>query len=306
MTLFDFKALVVNNTFGNFYIFHGVEYGVKTAYIRKLAEIRNLSIVYLDDLESAWREIGSNSLFGGGCLYVCSDFSDLKRIDMMAWQDYIRNGMVIMVDDKAGKGRKEYAEFTVHFTQLSDDILNIYIKNRLKTGERFYLELMDACNHDYNYLMFELDKIEGILATNEINVTALLHELLNRKDWFFTDARDVIFILIDKIMGLEIKSAFGILKEAFEGGEHPLVILSLLESNLLNLLRYIGASVKSMEATGLNYPQWKNCQKYVGLGWNARETLRVFNIVRDLEMCVKSGKIEPYFAIEYLLTRIDC
>ena len=305
MKLVDFKKAVVEDTFGNFYIFTGEEFGIKKVYIDKIAEQRELTKVYVDTLDEIWKELASKSLFGNGNLYITRDISvvkDAKRMPLLFGGDYVKSGMLILVDDNPTQARQyeDYEECVVYFSRLSNDILSIYIKKALETGSRHWEALIEACNHSYTYLMFELEKIQIIMQERGMTAEGVLREVMASRTWFFTDAGDVIFTLIDKVMRLELVEAFSLLKEAYEGGEHPLVIFTLIFNNLVNQLKYVGTSNKSMEAMGLNYYQFKACQQYAGLGWTAKETLRVFNIARELEMGIKQGKYEPELAVEYL------
>ena len=305
MTLFDFKKAVVNNVLGNFYIFTGEEFGVKKVYIDKIAEQRGLTKVYVDTLDEIWKELANKSLFGNGNLYITRDVSvikDAKRMPLLFEGSYIQAGMLILVDDNNAKIKQyeDYEDCVVFFSQLSNDILSIYIKKVLETGSRHWEGLIDACNHSYTYLMFELEKIQIIMQERGLTAEGVLREIMASRTWFFTDAGDVIFTLIDKVMRLELETAFSLLKEAYEGGEHPLVIFTLIFNNLVNQLKYTGTKQKSMEAMGLNYYQFKNCQQYATIGWTARETLRVFEIARELEIGIKKGKYEPEMAVEYL------
>lgn len=305
MNLSDLKRAIQNDKIEDFYIFSGEEFGIRNLYINKIAEKRGLAILWVDTLEEIWRELNAKALFGGGTLFVVYNdkeaLTNTARLNTILREGYIRNGMLILVNDKV-KAEDLFADKIVGFTELPDEILLSYCKKYLKGGSEYYSALIKKCNNSYTYLMNEIDKIKAVAEERGITHEAVLEKIINDKSWFNTNAEDVIFDLIDKILKLDMVKVFNLLGEAYKSGDHPLTILTLLYQNYINILKYCGTSVKTTEKTGLNYYQLKACESYTKtIGWDIPAVLVCLDKARRVEIMIKRGQVDPYEAIEYLI-----
>lgn len=305
MNLSDLKRAIQNDKIENFYIFSGEEFGIRNLYINKIAEKRGLAILWVDTLEEIWRELNAKALFGGGTLFVVYNdkeaLTNTARLNTILREGYIRNGMLILVNDKV-KAEDLYADKIVGFTELPDEILLSYCNKYLKGGTEYYLALVKKCNNSYTYLMNEIDKIKAVADERGITHEAVLEKIIYDKSWFNTNAEDVIFDLIDKILRLDMKKVFNLLGEAYKSGDHPLTILTLLYQNYINILKYCGTSVKTTEKTGLNYYQLKACELYTKtIGWDIPAVLCCLDKARRVEIMIKRGQVDPHEAIEFLI-----
>lgn len=309
MNLSDLKSEIRTNSIKDFYIFVGKEFGIRNIYIKKIAEKLNMSISYVDSLLEIWDNLNVENLFGRGTVYVVYEDVDALNVksmnDLLLSSQYIKSGVVILVYSELPKkvSRGLFVDRMVGFSELSDDILKIFCSEKLKGAEMYYSELIKRCGNSYTRLMFMIDKIKSLMESRNVSAVELIRELLNDRNWFEVDTQDVIFSLIDSILSVEPNKTFELLKIADEN--HPLIVLTLLYQKLIQILKYCGVDDKSMEKTGLNYYQFKDCSRYVReVGWNVSFVLSCLDKMQLMERLIKQGKINPFLAVEYLILYI--
>ena len=114
---------------------------------------------------------------------------------------------------------------------------------------------------------------------------------------------DVIFSLVDSLMERDEINSYSLLKEALDGGEYILAIIKVLIVNIYALLSYKGTKMNIQKNTDLNYYQIKKCEQWTTV-WKVKHLLKVLDVIRNVEIGIKTGKRKDNQGINLILAEI--
>jgi len=303
MELIELQSNIKQNNINPFYIFSGYEIGVMNVYIRKIAELRKLKIKRIEEYETIKQSLKMKSLLGENYLYVIYNDKKATGGDI----DKIKSGDIVIFRYDKIDNRKtffiKYENETVYFNNMHEDVLLMYCQKYFsKKMVKYQKQLIQFCNKDYERIMSEINKITNLADILKISKDEALKRMLSER-LIYKKPEDVIFSLVDSLMERDEINSYSLLKEALDGGEYILAIIKVLIVNIYALLSYKGTKMNIQKNTDLNYYQIKKCEQWTTV-WKVKHLLKVLDVIRNVEIGIKTGKIEDNQGINLILTEI--
>lgn len=295
----------------NFYIFTGPEWQGQKTYINQIAKVKEYPIKRVDSIGGVYNTLQNISLFANDkSVYVARDDKEFMQSEKLQSniKDVLKDNVYILLltnVDKRTKFYKAYKEDMIEFDYFDDKVLTKYIKQHINLSDANCKKLIDICESDYGRILLEIDKILCCMVDAEIYQYDMdgneAFEILLKDGTIYVPPKDVIFDLVGAILKGSAKS-WDLLYQAYAVGEANMVILSVLYNNAKQV--YQVQQCKSSDiskSTGLTGWQIKCAKEYVHSPINMRQLLE---IVADVEMDIKTGKIEEQYSMEYVLTKV--
>ena len=183
MNIQELQKQIIDKQLNNLYVFLGEEIAIQKIYINKIAEVKNLEIQYIEEYKQIHNSLYVNDLFNTKKLYIILDDLDILKQENV-WGEINTNGNIIIFKfnnlDKRNKFYKFFEQQIIEFNKLSDEVLTKYIRKELPNlSEQNSKKLIDICNHSYNQILLEINKInnyadypyEPLLGTNLTDLT---------------------------------------------------------------------------------------------------------------------------------------
>lgn len=311
MNFLDVQKDIVSKTPKNIYIFYGEEYTVLNMYIDKLKTL--FDNVYSCDSHI----IVKNKLFGksllqtGKDLYIIRDDKDFQNAeslwDMFDEKTKKRDIYIIFKYssvDQRSKFAKRFSDVSVEFEKLQPDILKKHIKKSVDISDKACDYLISICHSDYGRILLEIDKIKNSAEFYKLSHDNAFKMCYNDKA-FYEEPEDVVYDLIDSILTRNSKLVYDLLKESVRRGDNPIMILSLLHTNVKAVLQVksFGNKKNVSDATGLTPFQCKNALKYVNR-YTLDELCTFIKFIKYVDNSIKNGTINSDMAIDYLLMNV--
>ena len=313
MNLMELKKDLSSKKLNKLYIFTGEEIAILNIYIKKLSKLFIGKAFEVDSLSSIVNKLKSNSLIQTEkSMYIIRDDKTILSAEKI-WKSLksgtFQNGNIIVLVynniDKRGKFYKEFIDNIVYFEHLSKDVLYKYITKECNLAKNNAFYLIDICLNDYNMILLELDKIKN-LATG-LNITYdEAFDMCIDNNAFYIPPDGEIFDLLNSILSGNVKETYKQLKLFERRGDSPIVVLSLLHSNLKSVLQVqcTQGYPNIGQITGLNGFQIKNAQKYCNL-YTEQELIRMIKINRFCEKCIKqTGMIDIDMILDFMFVKI--
>ena len=306
-SLITLKQELMNEQTQNLYVFGGEENAIRKIYYEKIAELRG-KLKYIETVKDLFKELEKKSLFKVNVTYVVyNDMDFLKQKE----KQFIRllrlskkNTVVLVYDEIPEKGdfRKIFEDYITIFNKVTDDIALKYIN---KANHNIKIDLANKirfnCDNSYNAIVEEMNKYN--------------HYTESHKD----DALDVMtyaMLFYDKKIEptpKEFANAF------ITGNRHLLVqyyqTIKEKESNILAFIPELYNTVSICLYFAL-YGKWDGSTMAYQAGnyWGRIKELRNFNLsynkndlldirwlLNDLDIKVRSGRMKPDYAWEWLI-----
>lgn len=302
MTILDVKKDIVNKTQKPLYIFYGNETACMSIYIHKLAD--NREVKYIDSIEQAKDE--SKSLLPKRYCYVIRDdiaLTGSERLYKAINAKGNDNILIIILNtvDKRTKLYKDFQDYFVEFNRMSTDTLVKYVQEQIDLPYKDACVLIEVCENDYGRLMLEVDKIKTLKKSlDSQSESMILYELLNT-GVIHIPAKDAIFDFVDSVLKADIPKAFNLLEQCYECGENTLVLLSVLYTNLKQMLQVQFCTSRDVErATGLTSWQIKCIREKMG-AYTEKQIEYLMSLCRKMEIKIKQGEIDDSVVMPYIL-----
>ena len=306
MNLVDLQQQIINNNLKDMYIFIGEEIAVQSIYIKKIAQVKQLEIMYVDSYKQIMRNLAGDSLFGDKKLYVIINDIDIMKHETV-WPNINANGNLIIFKyssiDKRSKFANFFADFFVDFVLLSDEILSSYIQKDMNLSKEHCNELIKICGNNYNRILLELDKIKNYDIHNQQNYDAYF-VALNMQGAFYKDVSDITFTFVDYVVTRQVDKVALLRKELKQMDESTLKVIGLLYNNFkIILLIQCCKSNDVCKTTGLTSHQvYFNTPKINC--YSTGELVNVLKLLQKVESGIKTGRIDEDIALDYLLVNI--
>lgn len=304
MEIIDVRQQIQNKKLDNFYIFTGPEWTVQKIYIDKIAACRQYNILHVDTVSSVFAKLKNKSIFVTPVCYVIRDDTDFIKNEE-AWskleQTLDKNIIILQLTsvDKRSKFHKRYSDKIVTFSRLSTEVLTKYIQKELPLSNDSCKRLIEVCEQDYGQILLELDKIRNFGDTDYDNV---LIQLL-KSGVIYQPPQDVMFDWTDAFLRRKVKETFELYEECKEKGVSPLVMLSVLYTNVKQVLQVqdcLRENVNIEHSTGLNSYQVRIVREKCG-HYSIGELVSIMKRIREYEIGIKTGKIEDVTALPLLM-----
>lgn len=309
MDVATFKSQMQAGTIYKFYVFTGVEWKVQQIYIKQLAKIKHLDVVYIDSISDIYAKLKNKSfLVASNNLYVVRDDKDIMSDDKLQHQieALLGDNILIMLLSNVDKRTKFYKDFNtvfVDFEPLKPEILKKYIKKEADLSDKNINKLMELCEYDYGRCLLEVDKIKNYEMRPNLYPNSIF-ELLLQDGTIYTPPKDAIFEFVDAILDGKVNKSFELYAQCLAVGEATLVMLSVLYNNAKAVLQVQTCESKDIaKSTGLTSWQIMQAKKHLNIYTND-ELIRLLSIIQKCEKGIKTGTMEEQWAMEYVLIKV--
>ena len=309
MNLAELKKSIVDKTFENVYVFTGDEIKIMNIYVHQIAKVQNRTLVRKDTVSEIFKTLKISKLTKESNVYVIlDDFAFLK--EEKYWEQLMtatKDHTIILIYssiDKRGKFYKTYKDKICEFEKLNETMLAKYIQKEITLDTELAKELSLMCDNSYNRILLEVDKLKHLAEVYNINHGEAFGKML-KEGLIYTQETEIVFKLVDAICKRDVETTFKLLKDLDVNKESPIAILSLLYTNIKSMLlvSVCPPGVKVSETTGLTGWQIKTAYEK-GKNYEPSELLYIMNTIKFTDEAIKIGKIEPQYAIPYLITNV--
>lgn len=301
MDIKQLKQDIINNHLNNFYIFTGSEIGLMNYYINMMSKSTNYYVFRTDDYNSIEKQLYIKDLIQKKYIYIVYEpILNDKIIENLKDNKYIQNGILIFRINHIAENSKiknNFKNSIVYFNQINIDILKTFIKKVYKSYyEDDYELIISYCNYDYDKLQSELEKMKIIKDIYNYSDEDLYNKYIIN---FKKTPQDNIFIFIEYLFCLDFENSLLLLDDIILGGESPLVVIQNIFINIRNIISVYGSKNQNkQEELGLKWGQIKAAEKYMKY-WDKKMVLYFFNKIREIEMDIKKGRINPELSCYY-------
>ena len=314
MNLSVLKQQIQSNTLDDFYIFTGAEWEIQRIYIRQIAKVRKLQIVYADNFASVYSKAKNSGFLGGKSLYVLlndKSIQTLENVQIRANSGILNGNVLICIYTDIDKRTKFYnsnKDRIVEFEQLSDTMLKKYILKEMPDfSDRNCQKLIEVCEHNYGRILLEIDKIKRYADANVTlirNIENNAFEMLVNDGTIYQPPKDAIFDLVDAILDRKGELVFDLLQQSVAVGEATMVILSVLYKNAKAVLQVQSCkNINITQTTGLSAWEVQCAKKHVGK-YRIGELVQMLKLLQEVESKIKKGVIPEDIAVEYVLVEV--
>ena len=314
MNLTQVKQNIQTRSFSPVYIFTGEELGVMDIYINQIAKVSRKPVAYMDTFKQVFSIVNGRSVVKQeGHVYIVRDDKEVLEnakigevLSNASWEDIVI--LVFTSLDKRTSFYKKYKDNICVFEPLEDSVLAKYIKKSIPLTDKNCQTLIEVCEHSYSRIMLEIDKIKvyslGMGYTLDDKVyNHVLKELLD-SGIIYKPAQDSIFLWSDAVMYRNREQAFQYTEDCFASGEAVLTMVTVLYNNVKQTLQvqaHEGGEIT--KSTGLTGWQVQCAKKFLN-NYSTGELLDAMELLREMEMGIKTGKVEESFVIPYVLVNM--
>lgn len=307
MNLAELKKSIVEKQFDNVYIFTGDEIKIMNVYIKQIADVQQRTIIRKDSVAEIFKTLKISKLTNDSNTYVIlDDFDFLKQENhweqLMTATDKHTIILIYSSLDKRGKFHKTYKDKICEFEKLNETMLAKYVQKEIELNTEQATNLAIMCENSYNRILMEVDKLKHLMQVYNITAQQAYDKML-KENLIFTTRTELTFNLVDAICKRDRVLAFDLLSYLDTTKESPIAILSLLYTNIKSMLlvRVCPPNSKVSEVTGLTGWQIKLAHEK-GYNYEPNELLVIMETIKYIDEAIKIGKIDPQYALDYLVT----
>lgn len=306
MNLMDLQNQIKEKNINNSYIFVGEEIGIMNKYVGFISNLKKLSIKRVYTFAEIENELKSQNLFNTNYIYYIYNDSSLYSNEYFINyfnSDNFNDNIIILRFDKVDSRKKLIKDFerVVSFGKLNEEILGIYIKEYFEEISKGNInKLVSYCDRDYDRIIFECEKIKIIKDLYKYNDNEAFNSFFENKI-IYDNKNELVFDIVDMAMFKDYLNFYENLKRT----EDYNLILSLIGTYIFNLLSY--KSIKSdnewdiSKKTGIPTFIVKKLQ-IVSNYHSAKKCLILVDKIREIEMKIKSGKVEDKIGLLYIIS----
>lgn len=313
MTIQELQSRITSNDIPHILIFTGEEIEVQNIYIKELVRRSQTLIQRVDSVDSILDRLKRKSFLNRNlCVVVRDDKSftqDEKLQSVIA--ELIEDNILILLYtnlDKRTKFYKKYKEDIIEFNPLSEQLLTKYIQRDTGLTKHSCAKLIDMCESSYGRILLEIDKIKHYLQAVDPTGDDLSwdrgFEILVDDGLIYQPPKDAIFDFVNAVLRRKPALAFELLQESYDCGEATMVLLSVLYTNVKQLLQVQSCESSNVEkSTGLTSWQIKCVSEYKNK-YSTGELVQFLRLIQFAESGIKQGIIEDMDAVKYILVKI--
>lgn len=310
MNLAELKKCIVERQFDNVYIFTGDEIKIMNIYIHQIADLQNRKVVRRDTVGEIFKTLQVSRLTMDSNVYVILDDMDFIKQEKY-WEQLMtstNNHTIILVYssmDKRGKFYKQYKDKVCEFEKLNEGVLAKYIQREVALKEDTARKLAVMCDNSYNRILMEVDKLKHLMQVNSNMTAEQVLDLMIKDGLIYTTKTDLVFEIVDAICKRDVQKTLDLLSDLDIIKDPPIAVLSLLYTNIKSMLlvRVCPQGSKVVETTGLTGWQIKMAYEK-GYNYEPNELLDIMGIIKYIDEAIKIGRIEPQYALPYLITQV--
>lgn len=309
MNLAELKKSIIDKNFDNVYIFTGDEIKIMNIYVKQLADVQQRKVCRKETVGEIFKTLRVAKLTNESNVYVILDDMEFLKQEkhwdelMNATQDHT----IILVYsslDKRGKFYKTYKDKICEFEKLHESMLAKYIQKEITLPTEKATNLAIMCENSYNRILLEVDKLKHLSEVYNISNEKAYDTMLSFGLIWTTQRAELPFKIVDAICKRDVEEVFYLLQHLDIIKDSPIAILSLLYTNIKSMLlvRVCPPGEKVSEVTGLTGWQIKLAHEK-GYNYEPQELLRIMETIKYIDESIKIGKIEPQYAIPYLMVQ---
>ena len=301
MELGVLKKQIKEKKLDSFYIFCGEEWKVQEIYLNQMASVIGRK-VYADSFPDIYGKLKSGSIIGHKrTLYVVRDDHDLMTNEKL--QDRLEsllsdNVLVLVVSsvDKRLKFYKRYKLSLVEFSPLETPILRRYVDSEIKLSNSNRDLLISICENNYGRVLLEIDKIKRFSDDYDEAFLQLVESGV-----IYDPPSDGMDYLATELIRGHATNSFDLLDQCKEFGVATMFLISGIYEAVRAVLQVQTCTSKDVcKSTGLPYWAVKKTEGRVGYR-NNESLINMLKLIREVEIGIKTGKIEEEVALEYLI-----
>jgi DNA polymerase III delta subunit len=310
MNLAELKKCIVEKQFDNVYIFTGDEIKIMNIYIKQIADLQNRAVVRRDTVGEIFKTLKVSRLTKDSNVYVILDDMDFIKQEKY-WEQLMtatKDHTIILVYsqmDKRGKFYKQYKDKVCEFEKLHESVLAKYIQKEVHLNTDRAKELSLMCDNSYNRILMEVDKLKHLLELNRYSTEEDILDLMIEQGLIYTTKTDIVFQVVDAICKRDVETTLELLSHLDVVKDSPIAVLSLLYTNIKSMLlvRVCPQGAKISDTTGLTGWQIKMAYEK-GYNYEPEELLGIMEVIKYIDEAIKIGRIEPQYALPYLITQV--
>ena len=311
MTVQEVKAQIVSGNLQPIYFFTGIEIEVRNTFIKQLASHKAYSIIRAESFKEVYNKIKKRGLISQPAVYVITEDAEVlknEKIQILLKDTKMIGDNILIFTftslDKRTKFYKAYKDAICDFEPLDGALLRKYIKKRIKLSDSNCDRLIELCESDYSRILLEIDKIQKYLDGINLDDYDIGFIELLKSGTLYKPPKDAIFDFVDAVMNRQEQRAFQLMQESYDSGEATLVMVTVLYNNIKQTLQVQSCKSKEVsKSTGLTGWQIQCVKKYVNK-YSIGELIKMMQLVREMEIGIKTGKIEESIAIPYFLVNV--
>ena len=317
MNITDVKTDIKNKTIKPYYIFAGEEIEIQRIYVEKIAQVLGYRVIRPECIADVWDSIITPTLFDTPCIYVVRDDKDLMQNEVL--QNQIAqnnlNGNIIIhlltTIDKRTKYYKANTDKIVLFERLTTEMLSKYCQREIALNKSNTERLIAICENDYSRILLEIDKIKRYKEWfDKQGYEYFVGEYDDVLDKLLEDGtiavppQDAIFDLVDAILNRNVCQTYDLLEQCYAVGEANMVILSVLYTNVKQVLQVQACESSDIsKSTGLTPYQVKCAKERCGHYYND-ELMDIMRLIQNIQKGIITGQIDDEMSVNYLLVNI--
>lgn len=310
MEVTELKKHIKAKEFDKWYIFHGEEHQVMKIFLKQMAKVLGAELSYIDSIYDVVSQAKVKSLIPTKHIYVIMDDKDFLTTEKM-WDKFIglKDDIVVFYytsSDQRLKFWKKFKDRAIEFKKLDERSLTKYIQKEIPLSENNCHRLIEVCESDYSRILLEIDKIKHWREGYGRDKQQLMPEdnallrLLN-DGTIYQPPKDAIFDFVNAVLERNPTKAFNLLEQSYAVGEANMVLLSVLYTNVRNLLIY--QSAKPGDDTGLTGWQKKNIAPFKN-NYSNGELVKMMNLIRECEKGIKTGTMPDDISVQYVMVNV--
>ena len=312
MNVSDVKQQIKAKSLDKYYVFTGDELEVMNIFVKKIADVSGAKINRADTLSSIFSKMQNKTFLSTKTCYVIRDDKEYLSAEDI-WPrledgELQGDNIIIMLYsdiDKRSKFYKHSQDRIVTFEALTDENLKREIQKRIALSDKNCAELIDICEHNLGIILNEVDKIKTYVNyLGPAETQDGVFDKFIKEGTIHQPARDCIWDFVEAVLTRKKKRAFGLMEEALEFGNPVLTMISVLYKDTKQLLQVQGCQSSDVsKSTGLTGWDIKRASGRVGKFSNG-ELVSAMKVIRNAEKDIKSGNIEEYIALDYILVNM--
>jgi DNA polymerase III delta subunit len=302
MNVQTLKQKLFKKDLNNFYVFLGEETVIRDKFVKAIAKVVDKECEYVEDLKTLIRIMSVKSFMKCNKLYILKEDKSLLKSEKI-WDKLKKligqNSLIVVYNklDKRGKFYKKFNNDIVEFEKLNNNQLLKYVFEQLNIRKEHAEELVEYCNNDYGQLMLEIDKINCLSKSLDVNKeTAFI--IAMDEGLIFRTLKSQEIDFIDAVITRDIEKSFELLKDLIDLKVSEMYLLSLLYRNFRNILL-----IQAEEPIGVSNYVIYNLKDKTDY-YYIEELIRNLKIIQSVESGIKRGLVESEFALDYCLISI--
>lgn len=301
MKLQTIKEMILNNQIiDSIIIFVNVNNFVTNQYIKKISEIKNKKLIFVDSLDDVNSK--SNDLFDfeDNFIYVykTKEFEEHNK-DIL-----LLKNLIVVCEKFFDSETKNIFEDVSIINEKSSDLeawqIDDFIRSQLTNLDSSYLDLFKSL-YSNNIYQADID-IKKLTIFDEKERPNLVKQFI--KDNVFSNSSNyTIFSFTNALLARDINQLKNILDEFERIDIEPLGVVTIMYNNIKNILNIQLDPNATPVSLNMKPNQFAAIKHRVGQ-FSDSELKKLFLLLTSIDFKLKTGEIEEKYIIDYIVSNI--